>query len=79
MDDFEARPRDDAGRVRGDAFQKEIVTSFVLDQHEVEDSSSVAAYANIAPGPLDSPLRFSIRLLSPATRGKVHMTTDIAH
>jgi hypothetical protein len=46
MDDLEARSRDDSGRVRGDALQKQIIASFVLDQHEVEDSPSAAAYAN---------------------------------
>ena len=33
----------------------------------------------IAPVPLESSLRFSIRLMSPPPRGKVHMATDIAH
>src|SRR5262245_54239406 len=40
MDDLEAPGSDDAGRVWGDALQKEIVTSFVFDQHKVKDSPS---------------------------------------
>jgi hypothetical protein len=35
MDDLETGLRYDAGGVRGDALQKGIVASFVLDRHEV--------------------------------------------